>query len=225
MSSQGRYRLHYFTYPARAEPARLMLTIGNIPFDDVTYTPESYAEFKPKAPFGQVPVLEFPDGSMLAQGGAIDRYVAKLVGLCPADPLAVARADEAAFHVEDFFALFRPTWYMSTAEEKAAARRAILEGPGRDKLLSLSRLIEEAEAAGGWIAGDKMSYADIIVFANLSLLISPAMEGTPPPNLYDQYPVLKAFRDRVARVPGVREFYRTHTEPIRSSFRPDSERA
>ncbi|KAG2488828.1 hypothetical protein HYH03_012627 [Edaphochlamys debaryana] len=215
------YKLHYFAGPGRAEAARLLFAIGNVPFEDVHYTYETLAAFKPKAPFGQVPVLELADGKMLAQSGAIDRYVAKLAGLYPEDPLDAARADMVAFHMVDFMDLFMPTWSMAP-EERAKARQAILEGKGKDKLLSLSKIIEEAEAAGGWVAGGKMSYADVIVYVYLSGIVSKRMEGVPP-NLLDSYPVLKAFRNKVAKLPPVLAFYTQHAGEDRASFRPDDE--
>lgn len=46
------------------------------------------------------------DGKPLAQAGAIERYVAKLAGLYPADPLEAARVDEAACLVDELLPLF-----------------------------------------------------------------------------------------------------------------------
>ncbi len=62
-----------------------MLNYGAVPFEDVRFKREQWPELKPKMPFGQVPVLEV-DGKMLAQSSAMERYVAKLVGLMPEDP-------------------------------------------------------------------------------------------------------------------------------------------
>ncbi len=38
---------------------------------DVHYTRDTFAVFKPKTPLGQMPVLELDDGTMIAQSGAI----------------------------------------------------------------------------------------------------------------------------------------------------------
>lgn len=46
---------------------------------------------------GQVPVVEFDDGRTLAQSNAIIRYLARGIGLIPADPFAAAKMDEWLF--------------------------------------------------------------------------------------------------------------------------------
>jgi glutathione S-transferase len=42
----------------RAEIIRIILNYGGIPFEDFTFKFEAWPEYKPKMPFGQVPVLE-----------------------------------------------------------------------------------------------------------------------------------------------------------------------
>ncbi|PNW71783.1 hypothetical protein CHLRE_16g682725v5 [Chlamydomonas reinhardtii] len=213
-------KLHYFAGAGRAEVSRLLFTIGNVPFEDVTYTYATFAEFKAKTPFGQVPVLEFEDGSMLAQSGAIDRYVAKLTGLYPEDPKDAAFADMVVFHVTDFMDLFMPTWTMP-AEEKVKARQDILAGKGGDKLKQLEKIIEKANAeGGGWLAGGKLSFADVVVFTYLSGITSPIMEGIPK-DLLNSYPAIKAFRNKIANLPAVKAYYQDKTEESRASYKPD----
>ncbi|KXZ46903.1 hypothetical protein GPECTOR_39g397 [Gonium pectorale] len=212
-------RLHYFAGPGRAEVSRLLFTIGGIPFEDVGYSWETFAEFKPKTPFGQVPVLELPDGKMLAQSGAIDRYVAKLAGLYPEDPLQAALADQVVFQLNDFMDLFTPTWTMEK-DAKIKARQEILAGKGKEKLQALAKVLEAAEAEGGYVAGGKLSFADVAVFVNLSGITSPIMDGIPA-GLLDEYPVLKAFRNKIAKVPAIKAYYEKYGEGPRASFQPD----
>ncbi|KAG2435931.1 hypothetical protein HXX76_007126 [Chlamydomonas incerta] len=213
-------KLHYFAGAGRAEVPRLLFNIGGVPFEDVTYTYASLAEFKPKAPFGQVPVLELEDGRMLAQSGAIDRYVAKLTGLYPEDPLQAAFADMVAFHVTDFMELFVPTWTMP-AEEMVKARQGILAGKGGEKLKQLEKIIEKAEAeGGGWVAGGKLSFGDLVVYTSLSAITSSVVDGIPK-DLLNAYPALKAFRNKVAKLPAIKAYYDRATEESRASYKPD----
>ncbi|KAG2433085.1 hypothetical protein HYH02_012789 [Chlamydomonas schloesseri] len=213
-------KLHYFAGPGRAEVSRLLFTIGGIPFEDVTYTFATYGEFKPKTPFGQVPVLEFEDGRMLAQSGAIDRYVAKLAGLYPEDPKDAAFADMVVFHMNDFMDLFSPTWQMP-AEEKVKARQDILAGKGGDKLKALEKIIEKAEAeGGGYVAGGKLSFGDVVVYTYLSGITSSAMDGIPK-DLLNAYPALKAFRNKLANHPAIKAYYAAKTDDSRASYKPD----
>lgn len=86
--------------PGKAEPARLAFAVKGVPFEDVTLTRSSWETIKPTTPWGQVPVLEV-DGQQLAQSGAINSYVARELGLCPADPFGAAKVDEFCDTVEE----------------------------------------------------------------------------------------------------------------------------
>ncbi|KAG2488853.1 hypothetical protein HYH03_012649 [Edaphochlamys debaryana] len=209
-------KLHYFALPGRAEVTRLCLTIGGIPFEDVHYTQETYPAFKAKTPFGQVPVLELEDGKMLAQSGAIDRYVAKLAGLYPEDPLDAAHADQAVFLLTDLMDLFGPTWSLPL-EEKVKAREAIMAGKGKEKMGYLAKLV----AGGSYVAGGKLSFADLGVYAVLSSLTSGQYDGVSKTCL-DEFPDLKAFRNKIASEPAVKAYYDKHAEGIRAAFKPDA---
>ncbi|KAG2488854.1 hypothetical protein HYH03_012650 [Edaphochlamys debaryana] len=209
-------KLHYFAAPGKAEVARLCLTLGGIPFEDVHYTHETFPTFKAKAPFGQVPVLELEDGKMLAQSGAIDRYVAKLAGLYPEDPLDAAHADQAVFLLIDLTDAFGPTWALPK-DEQVKAREAIMATKGREKLGYLAKLVP----GGAYVAGGKLSFADLGVFVMLSSLTSGQFDGVSKTCL-DEFPDLKAFRNKIASEPAVKAHYDKHTEGIRAAFKPDA---
>ncbi|KAG2435961.1 hypothetical protein HXX76_007155 [Chlamydomonas incerta] len=212
------YKIHYFPVPGRAEVSRLCLSIGHIPYEDVHYTGATFPEAKPKFPFGQVPVLEFPDGKMLAQSGAIERYTAKLAGLYPEDPLQAAFADQAVFLLNDFNDLFTST-YNLPLEEKVKARQEILAGKGSEKLKMLEKLV--ASVGGKYLAGDKLSYADLALFVSFSTMTSGQYDGIPKDLLKD-YPTLKAFRNKIASEPGVKAYYDRNSEGFRAAFKPDA---
>ncbi|KXZ41057.1 hypothetical protein GPECTOR_881g129 [Gonium pectorale] len=212
------YKIHYFAAPARAEVARLCLSIGGIAYEDINYTQATFPEAKPRMPFGQVPVLELPDGRMLAQSGAIDRYVAKLAGLYPADPLDAAYADQLVFQLADFMELFTPTWALPM-EERIKARQEILAGKGKEKLQQLEKLVEAQ--SGGYVAGVKLSFADLALFVGLSNMSGGLYDGVPK-NLLDEYPALKAFRNKIANEPAVKAHYEKHGDVLRASFKPDA---
>ncbi|KAG2433056.1 hypothetical protein HYH02_012760 [Chlamydomonas schloesseri] len=212
------FKIHYFPAPGRAEVSRLCLTLGGIPYEDVHYTGATFAEAKAKFPFAQVPVLEFPDGKMLAQSGAIDRYTAKLAGLYPEDPLQVAFADQAVFLLNDFTDLFTST-YSLPLEDKIKARQEILAGKGGEKLKMLEKLV--ASAGGGYLAGDKLSFADLTLFVSFSTMICGQLDGMPKDLLKD-YPALQAFRNKIAAEPGVKAYYDKHSDGFRAAFKPDA---
>jgi L-rhamnose mutarotase len=84
--------LYYIPVRARAENIRMMLAFAGVEYDDhVVPMDEWRAEggLKGKMPFGQLPAIELPGGPpgrYIAQSGSCTRAVAKLCGLCPADP-------------------------------------------------------------------------------------------------------------------------------------------
>ena len=88
------YKLTYWNIPGRGECIRIMLTLGNMdfendfiplpfpipnpknmtppPFDDGTW-----GKLKPGTPWGTLPTLKLPDGRVVGQQRAIVRYLAK----------------------------------------------------------------------------------------------------------------------------------------------------
>ncbi|KXZ46904.1 hypothetical protein GPECTOR_39g398 [Gonium pectorale] len=210
-------KLYYFALPGRGEVARLALNLGKVDFEEVIVDQTTWPQLKPTTPFGQVPILELPDGKKLAQSGAIDRYVAKLAGLYPEDPLQAALADQAAFHMADLWDLFSPTFRLQ-ADEKIKARQEILATKGKEKLQQLAKLVE---TPSGFVAGDKLSYGDLIVYVYLCNLTCGFLDGVPS-NLLDEYPVLKEYRNKIASLPGIKEFYEKRGEGLRAAFKPDS---
>ena len=43
-----------------------------------------------------------------------------------------------------------------------------------------------------------------------------------PPTLLDEYPVLKAYRNKIASVPAIKEYYDKHGEGYRAAFKSDA---
>ena len=78
--------LHYFDIQGPAEPARLALVVGGVPFEDVRYDREQMLKAKEagELPYGQLPLL-YVDGKCLAQSLAISEWCARQAGLVPAD--------------------------------------------------------------------------------------------------------------------------------------------
>ena len=87
---EGKPKLYYFKFFARAEPIRFALSALGVDFEDVAlkkYTDgeegdKEWEEIKHKFEFGEVPVLEI-DGKSLSQSKAILRYVFQRAGQYP----------------------------------------------------------------------------------------------------------------------------------------------
>merc|ERR1712166_603477 len=91
-------KLHYFNIWGAAENIRMALTYCGVEFENVAHEGEEFAnEFKPKCEFGQMPVYELDDGTMMAQTMPIFNYVCDVhgaeKGLAPTDPMVRFNAD------------------------------------------------------------------------------------------------------------------------------------
>ncbi|MGA7181249.1 MAG: glutathione S-transferase N-terminal domain-containing protein [Thiobacillaceae bacterium] len=79
----NKLKLTYFDFSGgRAEPARLALHIGGIPFEDHRFASRDFAEIRKATPLNQVPTLHV-NAVQVTQSDAITRYAGKLAGLYP----------------------------------------------------------------------------------------------------------------------------------------------
>jgi glutathione S-transferase len=203
----AKLKLTYFDFHGgRGEPARIALSMGGIPFEDVRVKGDDWARLKPNTPFGALPLLE-KDGETLAQSNAINRYVGRLTNLYPSDPWQAALCDETMEAVEDLTGKIAVTMFLGD-EEKKAQRKALVEGPIP---FYLTRLQQRLEAHGGrYFAGDKLSVADLKVFVLLRHLKSGVLDHVPT-DLPDRIaPKLVEHYERIKNDPGVKAYYAKH---------------
>ena len=96
-SAGGKIKLYYFDTFGRAEPIRILLHHAKVDFDDVRCGLDGFGDLKEKEghkfEFGQVPVLEMPDGETYAQSISIYRLLGKWYGYYPEDPVAAWQVD------------------------------------------------------------------------------------------------------------------------------------
>ena len=99
-------KLYYFNIPGKGEPIRLACAYSGIDFEDVRVDREQFEKLKQesKLPFGQLPVLQVSEDTFLSQSAAIMRYIGKLGGLYPKDPIAAALVDAVMDEEHDLFA-------------------------------------------------------------------------------------------------------------------------
>ncbi|KAL6754466.1 glutathione S-transferase [Haematococcus lacustris] len=212
-------KLIYFDIPGRAEVTRVLLTIGKVPFEYCTISTisrEQWAEVKPTMPYGQLPVLKV-DGKQLAQSSAIERYAARLAGLYPQDAWEASKVDELACFMREWLEDVVSTVFIKSADEKLAARKAMVEGPLQTRMTKLNTLLTEA-GPDGYLVGGRMTYADVAVYVTMSFLICGFFDGVPR-DLYRPFPAITAFHTRMASVPQIRDMYQGVTEGLRMAFK------
>lgn len=130
------YKLTYFNLPALGETSRLILVATGTAFDDHRLAlsfadgkpvfPAEFAELKAagKLPFGQVPTLEVSGAAPIAQSKAIERYLARELGIAGASSLEAARLDSVCEEVADIKSKFNAA--KGDAEKRAAFLKADL---------------------------------------------------------------------------------------------------
>lgn len=167
-------KLTYFAVRGRAEPARLMLEIAGVPYEDDSIAvdkwrgPEGKERMTERSPFGQLPILE--DGPLiLCQSGAINRYLARKFGFYAGSPEQDARVDEVyETGVDILFDIGQIFWSPQFHERRAEHRAAT-----RNKLELLQKYFLRTRAgAEHWVVPGRYTMGDIsVAFALENLLV------------------------------------------------------
>jgi len=92
----------YWELCARGDICKCLLHAGNVEYTLDTDNANSWPAYKSKCPFGQLPVLKHGD-VVLAQGGAVNRYCARLTGLYPTNPIEASLCDMIIEECMDIF--------------------------------------------------------------------------------------------------------------------------
>ncbi|XP_077985260.1 hematopoietic prostaglandin D synthase-like [Glandiceps talaboti] len=197
-----KYQLIYFNSRGRAEMTRLIFAAAGVEYDDVRFEQEQWETEKAtgRYPFDQIPILKV-DGYILAQSRAIARFVAKEHGLAGKDNLENAKIDVIVDVLEDVLVDFLDFFFFETDEEK----KKVLESKYNTNrvpvsLRGLEKLLKDNNGGDGYFVGDDLSWADLAFLAQ--------MDYDVPRNatLLDDYPKLKALRERVMALPKIAEW-------------------
>jgi len=205
MDSSGmpKLRLVYFAVRARAEAAQMMLHYAGIPYEYVNCNQafgKSFKEAKESGvlPLGTLPVLEINSGTLLGQSGAINRYIAKLAGLYPENPLLAAQADCIADTAEDLSSInpitnvFRgDTWRQKSSD--------YFNGPWAKYGGKVSAMLGDKP----YFLGDRPYFCDFVMYHPLDLVRVNKPEALKP------FPNLSGFLGRMEALPGTSHYLKT----------------
>jgi len=195
------YKLYYFPLRARGESARLLLAYHGAKFEDIRVSPENWPALKPKMPMGQMPVLEV-DGKMLCQSTAIARYLAREFGLAGKTNWDMAKADMLVDGIFDMWGSLRSV-YMPLMQGDT---EAVKEQWEKFKTEHLNPFLERyhkffAASKSGWLVGEELTWADIVVAEFLSVL----QDGFSADALKDHND-LKQFVEKVQNLPQLKTY-------------------
>uniref|UniRef100_A0A6P7GZZ4 glutathione transferase n=1 Tax=Diabrotica virgifera virgifera TaxID=50390 RepID=A0A6P7GZZ4_DIAVI len=147
------YKLIYFDVPGKGEAIRMILSYGEIPFEDKRIQMGDWPKLKPTTPLGQLPLLEV-DGKAIPQSTAICRYLASIVKLDGKDARENLALDVA---LETLFDLQKMNGEIKY-EQDAAKKKEKLEKLLKQGLpLYFGKLDEYAKKHNGYIAFERVS--------------------------------------------------------------------
>ncbi|MEE2789274.1 MAG: glutathione S-transferase [Myxococcota bacterium] len=194
--------LVYAKMQALAEPARMLLSYAGVPYEDV-YAWDYYGQgwrdgAKQATPFGQVPVLIVDGRVSIDQSGAIQRYLSKLTGTCPSDPLLAAQADALCDNAGELFVMSNPVANFFTGE-RFEAKVAAFEKSFGPRLKFFARSLA-AFNDGPFFFGTAPMFCDFTIFHHFQIA------QTLSAAVFDNHPSVQQFMTAMAELPGLAEY-------------------
>lgn len=197
-------KLTYFDFSGgRAEPARLAMHIGGIPFEDFRFAPNDFPEVRKATPLNQVPTLHVND-VQITQSDAITRYVGKLAGLYPEDDFQALLCDEVMDALEDVNIKMGASFGL-TGDGLKAAREELATGALPQYLRWLQKQLENH--GGQFLADNRLTIADLKAFVILRWLSSGKLDHIPSDLIETVAPKLKEYINRIAKLPAIVQYY------------------
>ncbi|KAJ3663487.1 hypothetical protein Zmor_007744 [Zophobas morio] len=191
------YKLTYFDGCGVAETSRFLINYGGIDFEDVRIKQEDWPQWKPKTPFGVVPLLEH-NGKQVGQSIAIARYLAKKVKLAGNDDWEDLEIDAVVNTVQDLYQKLVPIF----SEKDESKKKTLIETAQKESLpYYLSRFEERVKKNKGYLALGRLTWADFY-FATMSPMFDLLTGGD---NLA-KYANLKGLREKVNGLPAIKKW-------------------
>jgi len=197
-------KLTYFDIDGgRAEPIRIALHAAGLAFEDIRWSFPEFGEKRESVRFHAVPAIEI-DGKTITQSNAISRYIGKMCGLYPEDPLQALYCDETLEALEDLNHYVVQTFGLKEDELKKA-REKLLTG----RLPLFIKGINELLTRGGghYFAGQALSIADLKAVQQIKMIRSGNLEYIPADLIDSIAPALVEHQNRIELEPQVVAYY------------------
>lgn len=191
-------KFYYFPVKALGESQRLLLAYGGQEFEDNRISSENWPEFKPKTPFGQMPVLEI-DGKQYAQSTAICRYLGRKYGLAGANDEEAFEIDQNVEFLNDIRASAASVHYEKDEAVKAKKKAELEE---TKYPFFFEKLNEILTKNNGHIALGKLTWGDF-VYAGMYDYLKAMLQK---PDLEQKYPAFRKPIEAVLAIPKVKAY-------------------
>ncbi|KAF6209712.1 hypothetical protein GE061_015461 [Apolygus lucorum] len=183
------------------EPIRFMLSYMEKEFEDLRI--DSYMEFatkyKPKMPFGKMPVLEIGEDRFF-QSIALCRYLGKQAKLGGENLREDLEIDIFIESLSDVRATVWTYFYNRDEENKAKIKPKIMN----EIVPMYFSKFDETIRDKGFVANEKLSWADIYFVSILGYFGYMIKE-----DICKKYENIKDLRDRVHSIPGIKQWVET----------------
>lgn len=203
--------LTYFPPAGRGEAIRMAMAIAKIEHTEKVMS--TWGESKSATPWLSLPVLHLADGTELGQQRAILRFIGKLTGLYPQDPVAACHVDAICDCVDDVFVgIMRE----GSGLEKEAKEAARLESVTTGKMAAMFKKLDDFIAkhgSGPFAVGASLTIADLMIAQTLTLFAydPPNFDGAPSTCL-DPFTNLERVRKGTLAHPPVKEWFASGRE-------------
>mmetsp|Transcript_2197 Transcript_2197/g.4529 ORF Transcript_2197/g.4529 Transcript_2197/m.4529 type:complete len:234 (-) Transcript_2197:138-839(-) len=200
-------KLSYFPIPGRGEPLRLAFALSSVEWTDNRIQPKDWGALKPSTPWGSMPMIELSDGKQMGQLRSMLRFVGRLAGLYPEDPLLACRVDEIMDVIDDTSnAINKVGQGFEQSAKEAARAEAVSPSGGVGSTLSKIDAFIAANGSDGHTVGATITVADLMVASMLANLCSGFFDGVPPSTL-ERYSNIQAVRKTVMSDPKIVAYY------------------
>lgn len=201
-------KLYYFDIRGIGETARLLLHYGKIEFEDCRFTGEEWASTNLRAvsQTKKLPVLQI-EGHYLIESYAINRFLAKRVGLEGKGEFEQAHVDAVADIVKDFYAAVAPWLYRLKGWIEGDASPFKAKHFDESVKIYLPLFVQILEQSGSnFVAKSGLTWAD---FPLTEFLLSLKQVE---PTVLNGYPVLQDYMARIRLVPELKDYYLSRNE-------------
>lgn len=198
------YKLTYFDFDGgRAEPVRIAFHAAGIAFEDNRISFQQFGEVRSNIRFHAVPSLEI-DGAQITQSNAIGRFVGKMAGLYPEDPLQALYCDEVTGALEDLSHYIVQTFGLQ-GDDLKAARERLVETRLTTFIKGLNKLL--IRGGGEYFADNQMTMADLKMMVQTRPLRAGQLDHVSPDLVEQLAPALVEHENRISADPRVMAYY------------------
>ena len=162
------YKLIYFKARGSGETARFIFAQAGVKYEDkrLDFGGGEWKTMKPNTPTGALPILEV-DGKPLTGSGPIARFLAERFGLAGSNDFENAEIAGILDVVKDFIQKLMPAFFENDEEKKAKMIKEINEEHIPKYWGIIEKKIGDNNSDGGWIFGNKPTYADFSIFNSI----------------------------------------------------------